>query len=371
MKLLIGVDRVNSKHTITSTQFLFTIICIIQSSTILNAVISGVLYNEAWIGIIIAIIGFIPILFIYNCYMKKYPDKNYLQICEDLFGKIIGKVIGFIYILFFILLTSFNVRDLGYFTQSTMINETPLPVILLVAIVPCCMGVKNGISTTTRYSKIFVISSVVIAGTIMFFLLKEADITNLLPVFNLSKKSYFQGAFLVLNVPFGELVVVLMIHQYLKNENKKARKYLFLGYIIGGFIYLLITVRDIAVLGETFSLFSSPSLVAFQLINIEEIFSRMDILFTVIFTGLLFLKASLFFYVTILSIKTVFNLKETRHLVYILGIFACFIAINISANQVDHIIYSRNSVSILFFFPQVVFPVIFSVFMLFKRKKVT
>lgn len=363
--------EVNKKHSIRATQFLFTVICIIQASSLLNAFISGTLYNESWLGVILTMIAFIPVILVYIYFIKKYPDKNFLEICEEIFGKVIGKIIAIFYMLFFIILTAFNVRDMGYFTKSTMLTQTPLPVILLIAVLPCCMAVKSGISATTRYSKLFVISSIAIAGIIVIFIYKEVDFTNLLPIFNHPKKNYAKGIIHLMVFPFGELLLMLMSHQYLNYDNKKTRWYLFLGFLIGGLIFLIVTIRDIAALGTSFYLFSTPSLVTFQLVNIEEIFSRMDILFTVVFTSVLFIKVSYYYYVSLLAIKVVFNLKEARHLSYVLGMFICFIALNISTNQLDYLIYSRNSVSVMFFFPLVVFPIIIFFFALFKKKKVT
>ena len=116
-------------------------------------------------------------------------------------------------------------------------------------------------------------ASLIIIGS-MFLLLNVFEVTNLFPIFNLKLKNYIQGTHILTSIPFADLIVFLMITPNVEMKKKDVNKYLFLGVSFGALSFLLTLLRDIMALGETFSIFIFPSIVAFRLIHITEAITR-------------------------------------------------------------------------------------------------
>ena len=259
------------------------------------------------------------LLWLLGTLMAMFPEQNLIQILDEVYGPVLGKILGLAYLWFFLTLSSVNLTDLADFTKGTIMFRTPAPAMSAVCILVSAIAVRKGIKLVTKFSPLFVIVAIVTMTLSTFLVINQFKLENFLPIFTLPAKSYFQGTHIISTIPFGEMVVYLMIHPNVKFSRREIRKSLFWGFAVGGLTLWSTTLRDIGVLGNTVDLFTVPSLITFRLVQVGPSISRTEILFAIILIMLLFYKITLLYYVAVLTISQLFKIRSYNHLVLVVG----------------------------------------------------
>ncbi|NLV86135.1 MAG: endospore germination permease [Clostridiales bacterium] len=357
------------KGLITGNQFMFSIICFIQSSSLLTSFLTSVTLQDSWLIVIFGAIFFIPVIFIYREIMLLFPDKNLIQILDEVYGPILGKVFGIIYIWFFLSLTSLNVLDLGDFTKLTIMHETPSVVLMIMCVLVASIAVRHGIGLVTKYSTFFSVTVSCLLIISVLLLLNQIKLENFLPILSLPFKKYVQGTHLITTIPFGELLVFLMIHPSVKLNRKQATKYLFWGFGLGTVSILVVLCQNIAVLGNMLDMFALPTLVTLRLINLGEALSRMEVLFSVILIMLLFFKISVLYYVSVLAVSQMFNTNQLRYLSLAAGALIVCYALTLYPSPVEHAESAKNITPFVWTPIEFLIPLLTLILGKFKKRK--
>lgn len=330
------------KTQILAKQFMFTVACVLQASSLLTAFLAEIARQDSWLVVLLGFIVCLPLIWIYRCLMVRFPDKNLIQILEEVYGRILGKIIGVSYLWFFVSLAALNVSDLSDFTKLTIMDETPAVVLMIMCILTAALALSYGVRLVALYSPMFsVISFIILAGSFLL-LINQIHPEYLLPILDLPPSKYIQGTHIISTIPFGELVVMLMITPNIKLNSCKITKYLYGGFVMGGLNLLLVKIRDITVLGNTFHIFTLPSLVVLRLINLGEAFSRMEILFAVVLIMLLFFKVSFLYYVSVLAMAQLMQVRDYRRLILSMGALIVTYALTLYPNLLLHAASARE-----------------------------
>lgn len=343
---------------IKGTRFMFAIAFFLQSSVLLTSFISGITERESWIPIISGVLIFIPFVFVYKTIMTDYPDKNLVQVLKLVFGNFLGIVISLSYIVFFLTLTALNLSDLGSFAKITVMFQTPKTILLLMCVLVSVFAIRHGLSVVTRYSGFFTVMEFILIATILLMVMNLIEIDNFLPIFNLESIKYIHSTHIIATIPFGELVVFLMITPNLDAKKKKIIKYWLWGVAMGAITFLIVLLRDIAVLGNALHLFTLPGLMTLRLVSLGATLSRMEILFAVLMIILLFFKVVFLLYVSNIAIAQTFNLKNYRHLALIVGIFVIAFSFTIYPNAIIHTKSARETTPVIWTFFEFIIPVL-------------
>ena len=75
--------------------------------------------QNTWISILIALAIATPLVIIYGLIIKSNPGKDIFQIIEYTFGKIVGKIIGLFYALYFFHIGSITIRSITEYISSS------------------------------------------------------------------------------------------------------------------------------------------------------------------------------------------------------------------------------------------------------------
>ncbi len=325
IKERIGCDLNIEKGTISVFQFSFLIIGFIEGSILLTSYVSNIVKNSSWLVLLSGLASIAPFVYIYALLAQRFPGINFAQINQNVFGTYLGTAFSSLYIGYFLLLFSFNLREIGNFYTIFFMRETPFEVFLIVFIFVCAFAVWNGLEVLARINTFLLVAinlSIMIA-TLM--LLPKMNLTNLLPLAELPLKDFIHGTQIIADIPFGEIAVFLTM-AFALNDNRHVVKSTFLSLILGAAIFLIITIRNTAVLGNTEALLYSPSFEVIRLINIGFL-SRIDILFAFGFTIGLFLKCSILFYGVVLLLSQLLKLRTYRCLIFPLGCITTVLAI--------------------------------------------
>lgn len=291
---------------ISSKQMMFSVGAFIMASSLLTKGLYSYLKQEAWMGVLLGFFISLPVIWIYQALGKRFPSKSLIEINDAVFGRIVGKIVSVLYIFFFFTLAFLNTRDLGDFVKSAILQKTPKVIIITMFICICAYAVRKGVRNLTRYSTIFVIISIAAVLFNFFLLINEINLKNFLPVFTMPAEHYLMGAHLVAALPLCEIFVFFMLLPYMQKPEEFG-KALRGGLMIGAALLLIIVIRDIAVLGNYTLVSTLPSFAVLRLIDLAEIFTRLEIFYAIVLITLLFFKVGILYFASVTAVSRLIN----------------------------------------------------------------
>lgn len=238
----------NKENTITITQFAVILLGSMIGIGILvlpNDVVKAA-KQDGWMACIIGMVYplYIITMAIYMC--KKFPKDNILTLSKKCFGKILGGILNFIFIMYFLFLSTEVAAGTCNVLLIYMVNFlNRKKIIAIILLLPVFISYK-GINTLGRVGEIIFC----ITFPILFILiaaLKQGSFLNIMPVFgsgiiNIIKASK-ETAF-----AYSGIEIIFLIYPFLQ-DNKDIKKYSIGAVVFTSIIYFWITFVTIFYLG--------------------------------------------------------------------------------------------------------------------------
>lgn len=342
------------KGVISSSQLMFLIIGLIEASTLTASFIVGVTKQDTWIVMLAGLSISLLLLLVYMSLSKRFPGENLIEINNEIYGHYFGKVMSILYIYFFWFVIPVNLRFISDFFTTYLFPDTDVIVFVICIAVVCMYTVKKGIEVIARSGFIITIIAIIVSVFITIVTLKDMNLSNFLPFFQLNLKEFVQGTNIMISIPFGEIVVFLMIFPCV-NDIKQVKKSAYLGAIIGGMFFLIVIFRNISILGIIESIQVLPSYQVAKNINIGDIIERTEVLVAIVLLFNVFLKICIFYYATVLSIAQFFKLQSYKSLVIPVGIIGVVLSMSMYDSTVDEVysssLYSVFAIPFIILFP--------------------
>jgi spore germination protein KB len=289
----------------------------IGPSLILNpALLVG---RDAWLIILTGMAVGLSVAFIFTTLAMRFRGKNLVEINDLIFGSFLGRIVTLVYIGYFLLVGSLALRTFGAFFVVGFYPETPLIVFIVLEVIVCAYGVRHGLEVIVRCSLLFVPIVIIFLVIDVLFLLNQTDLTKLLPFLDVPWSQFLMGTHALATFPFGETVAFLMIFAYVA-EQQKVRRSLILALLFAGIFLCVSLVKVIATLGDIAIINTYPLLTSVRLINVANVFTRLElvIISSILMTG--FLKMAILYYVSTLGLAQAFKLRSYLPLVIPVGI---------------------------------------------------
>ncbi len=211
---------------------------------VLPALLAGMVGENMWLATIINLIVDLLLLLVVS-YILSHTNKNISELLTYAFGETGGKIVCFLYALFFIgkafipIFEQKNTIELTFYeTQPTLFTFMPF---FIVAFYVAIKGLKPFARSMEFCLWIFIFGLSV--TTILS--LSAGKFSNLLPLFSKSPKQLFNASFNSL-LWYGDPVFLLYFIGHL-SLHKKTTKHLMLSFIIYGVTTLIIFIVFYAV----------------------------------------------------------------------------------------------------------------------------
>ncbi|GAA1369092.1 GerAB/ArcD/ProY family transporter [Peribacillus frigoritolerans] len=352
---------------------LFVLIFLFEMGSALLVPLAGEAKQAAWLVILIAMVGGFLLFFIYYGLFQYYPDQLLTEFVRSILGNFLGRIVAFLYILYFIYLAARVLRDFGDTLLTFAYPHIPLFVANAAFILVVVYTVRKGVEVLTRTGELFFVLENLLLMT--FFLLIVASgmihLNNLKPVIEMSGTEMVKMAFTkTIFFPFGEIISFLMIFPYL-NEPKRLKKIGISSIAAAGIFLAIIMAMNIAVLGVDLTTRSQyPLLSLIQSIEVAGFLERLDVYFLFLLMIGGFIKISVFTYVAVTGTANVFNVKQPSRLAYPVGFVILLSSIIIASNFTEHMHEGLGAVPIYFHLPfQVIIPLLLLIIAFFKNRK--
>lgn len=352
---------------------LFVLIFLFEMGSALLVPLAGEAKQAAWLVILIAMIGGFLLFFIYYGLFQYYPDQLLTEFVKQILGNFLGRIVAFLYILYFIYLSARVLRDFGDTLLTFAYPHIPLFFANAVFISVVVYTVRKGIEVLARTGELFFVLENLLILTFMLLIVASGliHINNLKPVFEFGGAEIMKmGLTKTVFFPFGEVIVFLMIFPYMK-EPQRLKK-IGIGSLAAGGIFLsLIMAVNVAVLGVDLTTRSQyPLLTLIQSIEVAGFLERLDVYFLFLLMIGGFIKISVFTYVAVTGTANVFNVKKPSILAYPVGMIILLISIIIASSYTEHIYEGLGAVPHYIHLPfQVIIPLLLLIIAFFKNRK--
>jgi spore germination protein KB len=365
------VGEIVMKETLSLWQF-FLLIFIFETGSSIVVGIAGEAKQDAWIAVLLATFIGIFIMRYYLLIVEKGGNQNLFQIIEFSFGKYFGKVISFIYIIYFFYIATRVLRDFGELMVSSIFIKTPVEFLSLTMMLLIAYMLTLGVEVLGRTSEIFIpyITLFVLFVGLGIFLSEEMEFSNLSPLLGDGFKPILKAVFpSLIGFPFGELVAFTMLIPKVA-DIKKAKTVGMIAVFLSGLLLLYTTVIQIVTLGEEIRNRSNfPMLSAAREISLLNFIERVDLVIVFIVMFGIIVKVSVFFYAGLMGIEQLFKLPY-RQFVFPMSTLIAFFSIVISRNFAEHIEEGLKIVPLYLHMPlQFGIPILILFILLFKKKK--
>ncbi|MCK2017265.1 MULTISPECIES: GerAB/ArcD/ProY family transporter [Peribacillus] len=352
---------------------LFVLIFLFEMGSALLVPLAGEAKQAAWLVILIAMVGGFLLFFIYYGLFQYYPDQLLTEFVRSILGNFLGRIVAFLYILYFIYLAARVLRDFGDTLLTFAYPHIPLFVANAAFILVVVYTVRKGVEVLTRTGELFFVLENLLLMT--FFLLIVASgmihLNNLKPVIEMNVTEMVKMAFTkTIFFPFGEIISFLMIFPYL-NEPKRLKKIGISSIAAAGIFLAIIMAMNIAVLGVDLTTRSQyPLLSLIQSIEVAGFLERLDVYFLFLLMIGGFIKISVFTYVAVTGTANVFNVKQPSRLAYPVGFVILLSSIIIASSFTEHMHEGLGAVPIYIHLPfQVIIPLLLLIIAFFKNRK--
>ncbi|MEO3948016.1 endospore germination permease [Gorillibacterium sp. CAU 1737] len=254
--------------------------------------------RDAWLSMLIGAAASLPFFLLYLVIHRLDPEKDLFELLLHYFGKVLGTLIGLMFMGYFILEAARNLRDFGDLTALTVLNQTPLYLIMAIVTLVIMNSVRYG--TENLILVIVSLFPVILFGfLILIALLLSTDLVKLeflFPVLEHGIKPVWDTAIPeLMSFPFCQSVLFLVYFPLAQPRSRLIKA--MVGWYIGTSIFLVcLNEISVLVLGPALASNSTyPILQVVQLIRVSQLIQRFDALFVMILFLGLGTKLCLFF----------------------------------------------------------------------------
>lgn len=360
------------KAKISTTQLFVLVVLFEMGSAILVGIAAGA-KQDAWIAVLMGLIGGLMVFYVYYRLFVYYPDLPLTSYLQKIIGKWFGRLIGVLYVVYFLYCASRVLRDFGELLSSTIYNSTPLFVINSLMILTIIYAIHKGFEVISRVGEIFfgVVYVTAILGMLLIVFSGLIHLENLKPILENGMKPVIK-TFLTQTItfPFGEMVVFTMLLPFLRDK-KKAKIVCLSGMILSGINITITVIVNISVLGVALFYRSTfPLLTTVGRIQIADFIERLDVLFMLYLIIGGFFKIAIYFYAAVAGAADIFRIPNQRKIGFPLGLIVLFASVTIASNYAEHIKEGLVLVPLYLHWPfQIIIPSSLLIIAFFRNKK--
>lgn len=312
---------------ISTRQFSLMLFCILSSAIFysLPKLVIQATGEDAWQAIVIAWALDAALAVVFYVLGLRYPRKTMVEYSAIIMGRWLGKPIGFIFVLFYVLASALLLQMLTNFLTTALMPETPPVVFILVILGVSWYGVNAGLEVIGRIAEI--IAPLMIGAILLIIISNTKDIKlgKMLPVFQHSVGELLKPSLLV-GILFGFCISMGMYQAY-HNKPEETLKAKLIAVTLGSFLFILIAIELISVSGINLTVTQVyPIYRLVQMIRLGDFLERFEIAMVMFWVAGTFVAITALQYNAALGMAQVFNAKKYQKLIpyvsFMIGLYA-------------------------------------------------
>lgn len=300
--------------------------------------------RDGWLPILIGGFAGILIIFAVTAIGQRFPDKTLIEYSETILGKWAGKIVGLIFILFFLYLNSIIVREMTATIHGTLLPKTSAESITIIIFIACAYSAKKGLEPIARANVLTLLMIYIAIFTVLFLLLKDINTKQLVPFLSRGILPVLQDSITAAGW-FGDVICIAFLIPFI-NKPKEVRLHSIIGVVWAAITLAFMTALCITLFGAKLtSILTFPTLEAVRYININDYIQRLEIVFLIPWMISNYIKTCFFYYISVLIISKSFKIEKTKTLVLPIGLVIFTLSLALFKNNED-----MSAISIVFGF---------------------
>ncbi|MCZ8522592.1 MULTISPECIES: GerAB/ArcD/ProY family transporter [Paenibacillus] len=263
---------------------------------------------------------------------RRFPNRTVIEYSMDICGRLGGKVLGMVFLFFYLQINSLNLRQYGEFIEGSVLPRTPLLFIMGSMMLVCMFAVSGGIETVGRSAQMFVPVVVSLLMLVMLLLLPDLDILQVQPFMEKGLTPSLMGSISAQSW-YSELFLMAFLLPYVSDSEKltfRLSLYAFLGVLV---TLVLTSLLSLMLFGSTVSRQLYPLMSAAEYISLAGFLQHVEALIVAIWISVMFIKISMIHYVLCLGTAQWLQLPNYRQVVIPLGLLTAVFAIWAAPNH--------------------------------------
>ncbi|KKI92071.1 spore gernimation protein KB [Bacillus sp. SA1-12] len=323
---------------ISAVQLIYVIVGFQIGNTLVYG-LGGGAKQDAWLVIILAMLGGFILMFVYTKLSSFYPEDTLLQMIPKIIGKFLAYPIILIYICYFTYLAAKACRDFAEIIAATLLDDTPLVVVIGSFVMLMIYCFRGGIETFGRMGEavfpVYIMAMIVI--WILLLTVKDFNVTKIMPILGNGLQPVLKEVFpTVLTFPFGESIIITMFLPFLNNK-ENVKKVGMIVILITGSLITLNLILILSVLGpEIYNKEFFPLLSATRLVTIANFLERFDALIILMMVAGVFFKIGGWLFGATVGIAHLFKLRQTASVFLGLGTIITPLSLLAASNQIKY-----------------------------------
>ena len=259
---------------IACVMFLCLFSCLLGIAPYTLVRISGI---DSYISVIIGSVMGICLVLLFIYLFNFEDDKNIFDKNLFVFGKVMGRFVNFLMVLFLIVISTTLLFNTGNFVISQYLTETPLVLVILIFGMTIFYTASKGIVSICKISFIYVIIIVCLFVMAIIGLLPEMEMDNLKPVLEFGMKRPLIGGVVYMLLFCSPIFGILIIPKK-KVLNSDKSKWFFIGsYLFVSIIIFMVAIVASSCLGKyLLMMYQYPAYITLKKISIFGFIDRIE-----------------------------------------------------------------------------------------------
>ena len=303
---------------ISTHQFMILGAAVLMGGTFLlvGSNVTRVSGRDGWMVVLPAFAVAIPYALMVLSLSAQYPHENLLQISEKLFGKWIGKIIGFIYILISGYYGGLVLAMIGTIYEQSLMPLMPRWVFYLGGLLIVFYLVNSGIEVFARFSEVIFPIIVIALVLNVVLVIPQIEQGELLPILSEGLKPLYFGSLRVMAYTMAYILFLAGLLTFLpdgKQELDQLKTGVWRAVFLVGILDTLVALMGILVFGPVEIVRLQFGILELgKRVEITKTITGIESLFLGVWLGALVIKTSAFFFMTTWGLDTVFKLKGLK-----------------------------------------------------------
>ena len=338
------------KVIISTNQFVWMLFIIITSVAALEAPVMLIMRagRDAWLAVIGGWFLSVLLALVYAYMGIRFSGQNFVQYSITILGRYLGRIVGIIFPLFFLLVCILLQSSLAHSIKTILLPNTPFEVIMVIMLILSSYAARNGIEVIARVSELLgpiYILAVVLIGLIA---IPVVDIDRLKPQLE-------QGFYpIMFNSPFmlsffGICIIMAMFIPLCdRPENGFLAK--FTAVSMGAFFVGIVVIITIAAFGlEHAQRTYAP---VYQITRMLTL--RVEAIWLLIIVGAGIMASTMMIWAFSLGVSQIMGLSTYKPLVCPVAVIALSLSLSSFQNNTELMHYVQNTYPVIAVFVEAV-----------------
>jgi spore germination protein (amino acid permease) len=307
----------NKDSLLTENQLTYILVGSMIGSSVLTLPIDVVKYAEqdGWISCILGLIYPMYMFFIAHYMYKKFPKENILILSKKCFGKIIGTILNFIFIIFFLLILTEAASGIANLLKIYMVSFLDKNKILITIFLPATFIAYKGIKPLGKTNEV-IFYLTFLAFIIPIGALKDGMLINIMPVFGSGIVNIIKAT-KETALAYSGMEILFLIYPFLQ-DNKSLKKCGLKSVLITGIVYTWFVFITIYYLGiDIIPKFIWPLVTVTEAITIPVI-NNFRYIFIVLWTVIMIKILSNYYYSFTFGLSEIIKKVSRKQFIFLM-----------------------------------------------------